>query len=392
MRNFFRLLFLFSFLCVLSVAVFHEHEGYVLFILPPYRIEISFLFFLLSTITFFFVCHLFLRLLGFLGKLPQKIRRLRQKRKHDTGLKLFSEAFIYFLEGRYARAASAAARSFSADLVPVVSGLMAAQAYHALGQVQERDVWLDRVKQIPNGERAQRLTAAELYIDDNTPERAIGLLSPFAQSSGTRHLAVTRLLFRSHLMLSNWSEALRYFRSLEKRQSIHPVSFFSFKKELYQGVITQAQTANDVKHFFSSLSEEDRQAYIDLVVEKLISFSSFDMARRLIEEHHKKDWISSLALLYSKCGNDATDHQIECAELWLKQHPQDISLLICLGRLCRQRSLWGKAKEYFDRACSISHGEGLSLYEMASLLDHLGEHEKANMLYRRCVRKAFSML
>jgi HemY protein len=40
--------------------------------------------------------------------------------------------------------------------------------------------------------------------------------------------------------------------------------------------------------------------------------------------------------------------QLQAAEGWLKNHPDDPGLLLTLGRLCLQSSLWGKARDYLE--------------------------------------------
>ncbi|WP_092402478.1 MULTISPECIES: heme biosynthesis HemY N-terminal domain-containing protein [Candidatus Ichthyocystis] len=386
-----RVLILFIALVLVVVIAFHSHGSSVLFTVPPYRVEVSFSFFLVSSIFLFFLGYFLIRSIDFLFRIPERLLKLRKKKKHESALRVFSEGFVYFLEGRYARAASAAEQSFESNLLPIVSGLIAAQAYHALGKVYERDTWLERVKSLHGGDRAQRLTAAELYLNDNNPARALELLSPYDRESAPRHLAVIRLLFRAHLSLGNWSDAMRYFRVLEKRQHIHPASFFSLKKSLYLGLISNVKSVDDLKNFFSCLSSEDQKEHVCHVIERLLVLSQRTLACRYIEDYNKKYWSSELALLYSDCVVDSSvNHQIECAESWLCSHPKDVLLLVTLGRLCQKRSLWGKAMEYLEQACCYGHDMALPIYEKAFLLDRLGEHEQANVLFRRCAKKTFS--
>ncbi|CUT17807.1 MULTISPECIES: heme biosynthesis HemY N-terminal domain-containing protein [Candidatus Ichthyocystis] len=391
MKKFLQLLVFFAVIVFFTVLAFHSHGGSVLFTVPPYRVEVSFLFFILCASFIFFGGYFLIRLVDFFFRIPDRLRTIHQRKKHNSALRLFSEGFVYFLEGRYARAANAAEQSFEANLVPIVSGLMAAQSYHALGKVSERDYWLDVVKNLQGGERAQRLTAAELYLNDNNPTRALELLSPYVLDSSTRYLAVTRLLFLTYLSLENWSEAMRCFRILEKRQSIHPASFFSLKQELYQGLVSNTESVEDLKKFFSCLSESDQKLHIVRVVKRFLELLDYGLARRYIEDYHRKDWSSELALLYSdSCEDNTITHQIECAEFWLLNHQDDAYLLVTLAKLCQKKSLWGKAREYLEQACSYGDDMVLPIYEKASLLDRLGEHEQANVLYRRCAKKTLS--
>jgi HemY protein len=51
-------------------------------------------------------------------------------------------------------------------------------------------------------------------------------------------------------------------------------------------------------------------------------------------------------------GSDPA-RQLQTAEGWLKEHPADPSLLLTLGRLCLQTSLWGKARDYLESSLRL---------------------------------------
>ncbi|MDZ4332935.1 MAG: heme biosynthesis protein HemY, partial [Pseudomonas sp.] len=77
--------------------------------------------------------------------------------------------------------------------------------------------------------------------------------------------------------------------------------------------------------------------------------------------------------------------QLQAAEGWLKQHPQDAGLLLTLGRLCLHSQLWGKAKDYLESSLAFQrHPETCA--ELARLLGQQGELERSNSLYQEGLR------
>jgi HemY protein len=79
-------------------------------------------------------------------------------------------------------------------------------------------------------------------------------------------------------------------------------------------------------------------------------------------------------------GRDAA-RQLQTAEGWLKANPTDPVLLLCLGRLCLQSHLWGKAREYFESSLSFArHPQACA--ELARLLAQQGEVQRSNELFQ----------
>jgi len=57
---------------------------------------------------------------------------------------------------------------------------------------------------------------------------------------------------------------------------------------------------------------------------------------------------------------------------------------LSLGRLCLRSQLWGKARAYLE--ASVGNDGPVAAYrELARLLEHMGEPEKALSIYRQAV-------
>jgi len=95
----------------------------------------------------------------------------------------------------------------------------------------------------------------------------------------------------------------------------------------------------------------------------------------------KRHYDSHLARLYGLVRGSDPVRQLQTAEGWLKDHPADPSLLLTLGRLCLQNSLWGKARDYLESSLRIQRNPE-ACAELARLLAQLGDAERSNQLFQ----------
>ena len=102
-------------------------------------------------------------------------------------------------------------------------------------------------------------------------------------------------------------------------------------------------------------------------------------AGRLIEDFLDHEWDSTLVAVYGQCRGGDVVARIAHAEKWLADHPRDGALLLTLGRLCRQKQLWGKAQSYLEASLAIEPTPEAHL-ELASLLEN--ELEKSGVAER----------
>ena len=83
----------------------------------------------------------------------------------------------------------------------------------------------------------------------------------------------------------------------------------------------------------------------------------------------------SLLSLYGKVQGNNISEQLITAENWLKERPNNPTLLLTLGRISLRNELWGKAKEYFE--ASIQLQPSLESYaELCRLSPRLDENNE----------------
>src|SRR2546425_5795739 len=130
--------------------------GYVMLVYPPYRVELSLLFFVVANLAGFLLLYAAMRLLGHAVSLPTYVRAYRSRRRRERAHAALAAALQAYYEGRYARAEKEAAAAFEAGPTPGLAALLAARAAHQMRDFERRDRWLERADEAGGGLQGAR--------------------------------------------------------------------------------------------------------------------------------------------------------------------------------------------------------------------------------------------
>ena len=128
--------------------------GYALFVYPPYRVEMSMLFFAIALLAAFLALYTLFRLLSHAIALPAHVRVFRARRRRERAHAALAAALQAYYEGRYARAEKEAAEAFDGGPAAGVAALLAARASHQMRDFERRDRWLERAEGAGEGTQA----------------------------------------------------------------------------------------------------------------------------------------------------------------------------------------------------------------------------------------------
>ncbi len=366
----------------LSLAA-RYNDGYVLFVLAPWRVEISLNLLVVLQVVGFLLLYLILR--GFVNtlSLPDKVREFRARRARAQAEAALAEAIRLMQEGRYGHALKSAERAHDAGHMPGFAALMAQRAAHALHDETSEAHWRERARRHDAEVRAARLmTEAELALDARDFSAARGALAELADTEG-RHIAALRLSLRAEQGLGNWPEALKLTRQLEKHKALTPEQAAPLRQRAHREIIGQMGNPAQMVRYWNDMPAADRlEPRLALQAARtLASTGGCAPAANLIEDFLDERWESSVIAVYADCEGGDTLARIAHAEKWLIEHPRDEQLLLALGRLCRKQKLWGKAQSYFEASLAVRVTRGAHV-ELAQLLDQLERSTEADRHYR----------
>lgn len=383
MRLLLWLLALFALAVGMSLA-FGYNEGYVLLVLPPWRVELSLNFFIVLVVGGFLLGHVLLRLLSHTLRLPQAVRAFRERKRREKGARALREAVQQLFEGRYGHALKNAALSHAAGEAPALSALVAARAAHFLRDSRREEEWLKRAAEHDDEAHAARLmTEAELHVDARRFEAALVALNAL-QEGGGRHIAALRLALRVHRGLGRWDDVLKVARQLEKHRALTQDAAAPLKQRAHlENLRGREGDARALVAYWAAVPAEERRVsrLAAAAARVLIAAGDGATAQRIIEQQVEAEWDSELAGLYAECRGGDILARIARGEMWLEQHPEDARLLLALGRLCREQQLWGKAQSYFEASLAVQPSQDAHV-ELAALFAQLGRSEESNQAYR----------
>jgi HemY protein len=391
MRSLFWLLAVFA-AAIALVVLGRVEAGYVLFTWPPYRVEMSMIFFAVLLLGLFVALYALVRLSANTLALPATVRAYRTRRRTERANAALAAALQAFYEGRYARAEKEAAVAFENGSTPGVAALLAARAAHQLREFERRETWFERAAAAGEPvQTAQMMSLAEIALDERDFVGARNALRNLQGSA--RHIASMRMLLRAERGAGAWDEVLRLSAQLAKRDAIAPALAEEYK--LQATIELLARAADDAgafeRRWRAIPAADQRQPRVAAAgARHANALGNASLARSILDQALAEEWTPQLVRLYGELprGIDAAARaeeariRIERGERWLADRNRDSDLLSALGRLCAEAELWGKARNFLEAALSFEESRAVHL-ELARLAEKMGDAQDAQRHFRR---------
>ena len=376
---------------VALVLAARYNNGYVLVVLPPWRIELSFNFAALLAVAASAGLYVAVRAVTIAITMPARVREFRKRRDAARARENFNDALINFFEGRFGRAEKAAAAALKAGESRALSAVLAARAAHGMRAFSARDDYLARAASPNPDENSMRLIAqVEMLLDERRYHDALDVLRQLPE----KHTAALRLELRAQQMAKNWDRVLALIPQLEKRKVFErPVVAQLRRQAIIESLKHKALDIKSLREYWDRLPEEEKSEsrIAAAATSCFVELGGCDDARRIIEQSVERVWDQGLIALYSECLGSDVRQRLERAEKWLELHRKDAVLLLTLGRLCAHQGLWGKARSYLDASLSIESTHSAHL-ELARLLEREGRVEQAAAHYQKALEVTLGQL
>lgn len=368
-------------------------DGYVLWVMPPWRAEISLNLFVLLQLAALLAAYLLLRLIVNTLRLPKAVKAFRERRARQRKERVAAEALRSFWEGRYSHAVKTAeavagekpGAGETATAARGIATLTGLKAAHALRDPERIAVWRARAEDLDAaGWRTVRLMAE---IRSALDARDFATAQAALDQLGTkerRQIAAQRFALRLAQGKGDWAGMLRLARQLEKHKVLLPEQAQPLRLYAYHGMLDALpDDPAQLVRFWRDMPAADR------LVTRLAQRTAWALAAagqcaecaQVVEDYLDERWESVLLEPYAACqGGDVLGRIAHC-EKWLHEHPQDAGLLLALGRLCMQQQLWGKAQSFLEASLAVTPNCAAHI-ELARLFDRLERTDEANHHYR----------
>ncbi|SHL27867.1 heme biosynthesis HemY N-terminal domain-containing protein [Phytopseudomonas punonensis] len=376
-------------LALLGLAI-SEHKGYVLFAYKGFRYESTLWAFVLLVVAFclaMWLLRVLIRALLVSVGLINPWSRLH----HERRVRSASEhGFQELIEGRWAKAQAHLSRIARNEPRPLIHYLGAARAAHSLEHYEESDALLsEALERQPNAELAIALTHAELQLARGEVDSAQETLQVMHERH-PHNPQVLRQLQELYGVRGDWQAVLKLLPVLRKEKAMAPAELMALERRAWREYLLglDFNGADDsalppLAQAWDRLSPNLRgePELLEVYADRLRALGAEPGAEELLSKALNREYDSRLARLYGLLRGRDSARQLQNAEGWLKQHPNDAGLLLTLGRLSLHNQLWGKARDYFEASLTLErHPETCA--ELARLLAQLGEVERSNRLFQ----------
>jgi HemY protein len=374
---------LIAFLLIAAAAVtlallFRLNTGYVLFVAPPYRIELSQNAFIIIVVVAFLALYALIRAGVRLARLPEEVREGRRRRQFERFRGKQDAAVVALLEGRHGKARQFAQEALAIPNSSPVAALVGARAALETRDYAAAAAMLDRPDTHATNLAVPRLMLeAELALERGQPADALARLAELRREAGL-HTAAQRLELRALTAAGRPGEIPALVDQLVKRKVYDAQQGELLRASAHaEALASLTHDAAGLRAYWSRVPENDRlqPKVARAAARSFLQLGSDREAADIIARSLDRSWDSALTLLYAECRAPDPTRQLETAERWLVRHNQDASLLYALGRLCERQQLWGKAQTYLEASLALdNHWRAhVALGEMLASLDRRDE-------------------
>lgn len=373
------------FLASLWLGTVLAHDpGYVLIYFNHWSLETTLFVAVTGLLLLFFIFHYCLRLSTWVNRLPSTWHAWRQKKHIQQARAKTRTGLIEFTEGHWAQARKHLIQGLSHIDTPLLNYLTAARAAQEMGSSKLRDSYLREAQQsMPEAKVAVELTQAQLQLAQKQWEQALATLKHL-QSMVPNHPYVLKLLMRLYQAIEDWPQLLALLPSLKKHHVLSDKDFNQLQKQTNLETIKHLIDLNQMdklRQLIDNLPKtlRDDIDIIALYTGQLIQQAEYKTAESILRGALKKQFSDKLIARYGQLNSSAS--QLKFAETFAESYKHSSTLFLTLGRLSEKQQLWGKAKTYLE--FSISCKPGVDNHAaLAQLLEQLGEHDKANDMYK----------
>ena len=375
-------------IAVLAVALAmagRYDPGYVVLVYPPWRMEISFISFVLLLVGLVVGGVVLLRLALLTLNLPSIVREQRARRAARKRDENFVGGLKAYTEYRYQDAEQSLGQWQGDDLRIGVARVLAARAAQEMRAIPQRERHVQKATEY-GAELAAQLFEAEARLDAKDAAAALVAIKR-AKDIAPQHTALLRLELKARQLTGQWDEVDRLLDALMRANALEPGIALQNRRMAYaENLKRRAEDDRGLLEYWKKIPADFKADpwVARAAARAFMQRGGHDTALDVLEAALNREWHEDLAALYGDARSSSPTRQIEQAEKWLHAHPRDAQLLLSLAQLCSAQQLWGKAQSYLEASLAIApSAEGH--IRMAELKTQSGQPGEACQHYQKAL-------
>ncbi|EIK46747.1 hemY protein [Cellvibrio sp. BR] len=368
-------------------------DGYLLIAYGTKTIEMTLWVAALAVVALYLVLWFARKLLLGSAEMVRRFREIFLFGSVERAQKRAANGMVDYLTGDWLEARKKLLRTLDKVEYPLANYIAAARSSFEMGDEAEADNILDKALSISHSELPVALTRARLHVQAERYEEAINILKPI-DIKMPRQAAVLDLMHHIYIAQKNWRALEDMFPAMRKAKVLSNVEFDALEQllacEKMRALSEQvksllvAERLPALQSLWKSYSRslQKNPAVIAVYAEALATHYQDQDAEVLVRKALNNDWYEPLINLYGRLQVKEIHGQIRTLEAWLKQKPQDATLLLSMGRVMLRNQQWELARDYFQRSMNLQASVETTM-EMARLMEKMGDHKKSSDLYQQ---------
>ena len=376
-------------LTVIGFVMYQQQDvGYIQLRFAGVDFETSLLVLLAAILVLLFVLSMLARVIGAIASVFALFGSRRRQRLQQKARQALTRGLMELAEGRFDRAEKLLLGQIRHSDYPLLAYLGAARAAQQQGAHERRDKYLRLAHEAaPEAETAIRLTQAELQLAHRQYEQALATLRVLAEQV-PGHAYVLKLLARCYQQLKDWKNLRTLIPGLKKHGVFDTEHNLQIEIAVWDGLLHDCAEREDARALLALWAELPRHLrpvtrLTQTCARLLVQLDAADEAEHLLRQALSNHWDDGIMQQYAELEVPEDNKALATAEKWLQEHPHNAHLLYALGNMCMQRSLWGKAKNYYEASLAIQPLPETFL-QLARLLEtRMHNTEAAQEYYRQ---------
>lgn len=382
---------LFAFIALLLAVwlgvLMHQQSGYVLIGFSHWRVEMSAWLALLILVLSFLLFYGLWRFISGAYHLPHRYQQWRYQRREHKSLQCLERGVCALLEGQWKQAEHHFLKAAEMEELRFVGYLGAAKAAQEEQNRDRRDAYLQKAGEKKTKEQALALgiTQASWQLESEQWQPALLTLTQTSALAPKNPLILLGMK-RVYVALQQWGSVKDLLPKLQKTQVMDEAKFLELQLQVYGVLLARSAESLQyapLKNRWDAIPKALREQpqLLSLYIRYLLRLQQTEEAERLLKVQLKKTKDPQLLELYAQLASADSAKQLQRAEGWLTDEPNNPALLFCLGQLCARHRLWGKARDYFEAALKIEPQPAIYLAQ-GKVLEELGDQTAALTSYR----------
>ncbi len=365
----------------------YDDPGYVLMGFGHWSLETSLVVFLMALIFAFFCFYFFFRLLGYLFRLPGRMKNKGRSVKMNRSQDALIAGLVDSAEGNWEKAEKVLIKHATNSGAPLLHYLTAARAAQSRGAIAKRDEYLGMAaQQSADTDIAVGLTRAELHLSEKQFDQALQTLTEL-HTIDPGHASVLKMMHQSYELAGDWEGLSKLIPSLHKNKILMEAEVKLLETETHSNLLRQAAhdgSIGEIQSCWENVPEHIRlvPGVSSIYYAAMIEVGAGAAIEEALVNSLIKGWDHTLLVLYGNIQMEDYAKQLQTAEQWLAVHPHDAVLLRVLGKISAKCEQMEKAEQYLAK--SIASDPTVAAYQMlGDLLMGKGEMEKASDCFKK---------